>query len=108
MRIVSNRPNVVSAKVSGLPTYGELAEQRAARNRKDGTPRMMTKDLCDFCLALVYLYKRQLGLRLRGKKFVCEVCRFENGRQEEAMKIGALPCWQHYGAWGKWKSKPNV
>lgn len=89
----------MSARKSAMMTIGELAEQKAITKRKDGMDRRMMKDLCDFCLKVAYLYRNQIGMRRHGRKFVCEICRFENGRQADAMAIRAMPCWQRSGGW---------
>jgi len=94
------RPNATPAKESGTMTLGQRVERMSQELRADWkTKRRMITDLCDFCLKTVYMKRSQIGMRARGKKFMCEKCRFTDGRQEEAKANKYLPCWQENGGW---------
>lgn len=88
------RPNAVPAKLAGRMSVSEEAEFKASVFTKTGKPRWAVKDLCDYCLHVVYLKRDALPLRKRGKKFMCEHCRFEDGKQDIAVKNKDLPCWR--------------
>lgn len=78
LRVVNinrNRPNVKSVRESKLPTNAEVAEQIAIKYRKGSfVRRKMIRDLCDYCLQVMWVYRNQLRLRLKGKTFSCPEC----------------------------------
>lgn len=76
-------------------TYGEMAEDQHARGKGRRRNKIMITDNCDFCLKIVHIYRNQIALRRYGRKFMCEFCRFKDGRQDEAVENRYLPCWQH-------------
>lgn len=104
MPFKTQRPNVMPAKQSGHMTLGEIAAQRAETHTADFRKRKkMTKDYCDFCMHLVWMYKSQIGMRVRGKRFMCDHCRFTDKRQAEAKQKSCLPCWRNFGGWVRFK-----
>ena len=101
----STRPNVVPAKQSALLNNAERAEQIANHKTKTGKPRWAIKDMCDFCHRYAYMSRQLIGIRKTGRKFMCEVCRFEDGKQDEAKLKKYLPCWTNPILMGKFTKK---
>lgn len=98
------RPNAIPSRVAGKNTLGENIEAAHNSGFRAGRNLKMIKDLCDFCNKYAFIYRNQIGLRTRGRKFMCNVCRFgDANRQEEAKKNGYMPCWTTTMA-----MKPNV
>lgn len=72
---LTRRNNVQTIAESFLPTNAEVAEDFASTHRKNSAVRRkMIRDLCDYCLEKIWVFRNQLNLRLRGKKFSCPKC----------------------------------
>jgi hypothetical protein len=73
-------------------TLSETTEQIASTHRKNSRKlRSMIKDNCDYCKHLATMYRSQLALRARGKKFGCGEC-YKTNPQCKADR--AIPCYQ--------------
>jgi len=67
------RPNAIPAK-DYLKNDAEQQGIENSKKRLDGQNRLMIEDLCDFCLKPFYVYRRQMGMRVKGYKFGCFKC----------------------------------
>lgn len=72
------RPNVQTAKGSGMQTVGDYASHNSFLKTKSGRFRVFTSDWCDTCLEVKFCKKWQLSMRVRGWKFICKKCAREN------------------------------
>lgn len=93
--------NKKSARTHSTNTIGEMVEHKRNSGllRNGGRGSKMIQDVCDYCLKYKWMNRNQLGLRKRGKTFMCSKCRNKEENEEIIEKKRPIPCWENQYKW---------